>query len=484
LLERALLNLIGNAVKFTDRGRILVSAVALKDAVRISVQDSGAGVPADKQSQLFHRYPLGARAARKGAGLGLYLTRLIVDLHGGALRHNAPASGGAEFIIDLKPAPDGAELEQPELAPDRYYAEALGSDAVGPEPISPPESSAPADSERPRLLIVEDEPELSAALIQLFSDRYVVLHAENGRRGYEVALQFSPDAVVADVLMPESSGLEMLERMRASESLRGTPVLLLTARADAASRRRGLDLGAEDYVAKPFDPRELELRVRNLVERKLRAKNAVDRMRERMFADFHDYLGAPLTDLNHIVDRLEREGGLPAERLEQLRESVRRTHWSFRNLLETSDDLRILERDFLYGLHLTLLRRYAALNREFRLSIDPDLSRSLQGASLAGLKATLHVTALELTTNDLKYGDGPSTWEIRTAEDDGEMLELAMEAATRYAAEPGRRGRGGANIIQRAAEIGGTANLRVANGRFYAQIRLPLDARARKNPGR
>lgn len=484
LLERALLNLIGNAVKFTDSGRIIVSAVALKDAVRISVQDTGAGVPAEKQSQLFHRYPLGARAARKGAGLGLYLTRLIVDLHGGALRHNAPPAGGAEFIIDLKPAPAGAELEQPELLLDRYYAEALGSDALGPEPVAPPESTASADPERPRLLIVEDEPELSAALIQLFSDRYVVVHAENGRRGYDVALQFGPDAVVADVLMPESSGLEMLERMRASESLRGTPVLLLTARADAASRRRGLDLGAEDYVAKPFDPRELELRVRNLVERKRRAKNALDQMRERMFADFHDYLGAPLTDLNHIVDRLEREGGLPAERLEQLREAVRRTHWSFRNLLETSDDLRILERDFLYGLHLTLLRRYAALNREFRLSIDPDLSRSLQGASLAGLKATLHVTALEITTNDLKYGDGPSTWEIRTAEDDSEMLELAMEAATRYAAEPGRRGRGGGNIVQRAAEIGGTATLRVENGRFYARIRLPLDARARTQPGR
>ncbi len=478
LFERALLNLLGNAVKFTDQGRITVSASALKDAVRISVRDSGAGVSAEKQARLFQRYPLGARDARKGAGLGLYLTRLIIDLHGGALRHAAPEDGGAEFIIDLKRAPDGADLEEPELHLDRYYAEALGSDAVGPAAVAPRDLSTAFahSSDRPRVLIVEDEPELAAALIQFFSDRYAVLHGENGIRGYELALQFGPDVVVADVLMPESSGLDMLERMRANESLRATPVLLLTARADAASRRRGLDLGAEDYVAKPFDPRELELRVRNLVERKRRAENALDRMRERMFADFHDYLGAPLTDLNHIVDRLEREGGLPPERLEELRESVRRTHWSFRNLLETSDDLRILERDFLYGLHLTLLRRYAALNREFRLSIDPDLSRSLQGAGQAGLKSTLHVTALEITTNDLKYGEGPSTWEIRTAEDDDHILELTMEAATRYAAEPGRRGRGGANIVQRAAEIGGSATLRVENDRFFAQIRLPLHA--------
>lgn len=114
----------------------------------------------------------------------------------------------------------------------------------------------------PTVLVVEDDPTILQLLqVNFEMEGFVVLTAEDGQQGLAVARESSPDVVVSDVMMPNMSGLELLAALKSADATKGIPVLLLSAKAQAADVRNGLDAGAEDYVTKPFEPLDLIDRV-------------------------------------------------------------------------------------------------------------------------------------------------------------------------------------------------------------------------------
>ncbi|QEY32854.1 response regulator transcription factor [Synechococcus sp. RSCCF101] len=132
-------------------------------------------------------------------------------------------------------------------------------------------NETPAEPVAPRLLLVDDEPGLRAAVQAYLEDEgFEVTTAVDGEEGWERAQTLHPDVVISDVMMPRCDGYGLLQRLRADERLGGTPVIFLTAKGMTADRTQGFLAGVDDYIPKPFDPDELVARVRNVLRRQER----------------------------------------------------------------------------------------------------------------------------------------------------------------------------------------------------------------------
>ncbi|GAB4210360.1 MAG: ATP-binding protein [Roseiflexaceae bacterium] len=268
LIERVVTNLLGNAFKFTPQGgHIRLALRAGGNQARISVADSGPGVPEDQRALIFERFRQGdAGATRRysGTGLGLFIVKQLVDLHGGAVSVSDAPEGGALFVVTLPlRAPHGSLVEPAPMLP----APAAPLVQLPPEPPlveATNEASAP-DDQRPLVLVVEDHTEMRAFLRAELARCYRVAEATDGKAGLERAAELRPDLVVSDLMMPGMSGDQLVEALQSTPELRDTPVVLLTARADPALRVRMLRAGARDYLVKPFSTEELIARIDQLI---------------------------------------------------------------------------------------------------------------------------------------------------------------------------------------------------------------------------
>jgi signal transduction histidine kinase/AraC-like DNA-binding protein len=278
-LEKVFANLLSNALKFTpEGGSVRVAVRAQGDAdVEVEVRDSGPGIPAEALPHLFDRFyqfdP--ARAAEPGTGIGLALAKELVVLHGGTIAVASEEGFGAAFTVRLRrgrahlrgedlageavPMHAGKGHGTHEEAGQDWHEEEvddLGDDAAD----VPPPASAPT------VLVVEDHPDVRAYVRRHLARRYHVLEAEDGAEGLAVARQARPDLVVSDVMMPGLDGYALCRALKEDEALNHVPVILLTARAEAEDTLEGLAHGADDYLTKPFNARELLLRAENLIE--------------------------------------------------------------------------------------------------------------------------------------------------------------------------------------------------------------------------
>jgi signal transduction histidine kinase/DNA-binding response OmpR family regulator len=274
-IEKVLDNLLGNALKFTPRGGVVhVEVSPLDDGrVSVSVQDSGPGIPADQLERVFERfYQVEATARRRwpGAGIGLALARQLVEMHRGTITAESAGGEGARFTVTLRrgrehlPAEllDGAEPERER----RPAGSAPVPTATPHEPLRSVEVVAlERDVDRTTVLVVDDNPEVRAYIRRHLEPDYRVVEAAGGAEGLERARQLVPDLVVSDVMMPGLDGNALFRSLREDPELEFVPVVLLTAKASAESRIQGLREGVDDYIVKPFDPRELRARVDNLI---------------------------------------------------------------------------------------------------------------------------------------------------------------------------------------------------------------------------
>jgi signal transduction histidine kinase len=280
MMERVLINLLSNAIKFTPEGGAIELALALEgDDVLLSVSDSGPGIREDDAEIIFERFrQVDGSITRKhgGSGLGLAIVRDVVALHGGSVRAGRSAAGGAAFVVTL-PRAAGTQAAS-DMAPQpagpvtQLALESTLRELSLAEPATPVRPAAPG---RPSVLVVEDNPDLRAFIADLLGDSYNVSVAADGQEGLERAHALQPDLIVTDIMMPRLSGDQMIRALRESGSMADLPVLLLTARADEEMRIGLLVNGGQDYLTKPFQPRELQARVANLV----RAKRTADRLR-------------------------------------------------------------------------------------------------------------------------------------------------------------------------------------------------------------
>ncbi len=258
-----LTNLLANAFKFTPAGgRIACRAERIaSERLLIEVQDTGPGVPEALKRHIFDRFTQGnEQLGASGSGLGLNIVKEFVELHRGTVVVLDAPGGGALFQLELPlQAPDGAYVRSGATSPPAAQPTALPLQA--PE-LSPTPAFRPG---HPRVLVVEDNPDLRHFLHDVLVDEYNVTLEEDGDDGIKAALADPPDLIVTDLMMPRCDGETFLRTLRSQPDFPNVPALVLSARADDALRERLLEELAQDYLTKPFSPQELRARVHNLV---------------------------------------------------------------------------------------------------------------------------------------------------------------------------------------------------------------------------
>jgi signal transduction histidine kinase/DNA-binding response OmpR family regulator/sugar lactone lactonase YvrE len=281
-LEIILTNLLANAFKYTpEGGRIELAATVVGtpggeavfergqpvgNYLEITVVDTGTGIATGELAHIFDPYYQASHTdtlRMTGTGIGLSLVKQFAERHGGSIAVASEVGVGTTFRLRL---PFGqAHLQPGDLAPDAGQPESLApATLAAPEALYLPNEPVTLAT-RPRLLVVEDNDEVRQYLQQLFAADYEVLAAADGLEGWRLALEQAPALVVSDVMMPRSDGLELCQRLKQHPKTSHVPVLLLTARTAALHEVEGLDLGADDYVPKPFNPLVLQAKAAALL---------------------------------------------------------------------------------------------------------------------------------------------------------------------------------------------------------------------------
>jgi signal transduction histidine kinase len=309
--ERIVLNLVSNALKFTLTGQVSIRMHAVEDSFELEVTDTGSGISAEDLPRIFDRFAtIEAPHARtvERTGIGLSLVKERVRLHGGTIE--AKSSRGVGTTITVRIPRGRAHLPQdriaaeapppqPDSAAQPYLEEALGW--LGGD--SKPAPTAPAaDPSRQRLLVVDDNADMRNYLLRLLQDRWQVETAADGAAALEQIRERAPDLIVADIMMPNVDGLELLRRVRSEAATAQIPVLLLSARAGEEASVGGLRASADDYLIKPFSRHELLARIESrlatareqAMERQARIRAEHDiKAKEEFFAALAHELRSP-----------------------------------------------------------------------------------------------------------------------------------------------------------------------------------------------
>lgn len=271
-LQQILHNLIENAVKYTPAGEIHVSAMLKDNQVTVHVADTGRGIPADQLSAIFNPYVQlegETDSPYKGSGLGLSISKTLIELQGGCIWAEARENGGSVFSFTL---PAGSRQTAQEAA--QQYALLETNDTY----------QQPASTQA-NILIVDDEPvNLSILENYLSQQPYQITKAVNGRLALDKITKASYDLVILDLMLPDFSGYEVCQHIRERFTPLELPVLILTIRNKPDDIALALETGANDYLAKPFDKRELLARISSLLLMKKSMKLAVESERDLLLS--------------------------------------------------------------------------------------------------------------------------------------------------------------------------------------------------------
>jgi len=256
-LQNIMSNLLSNAIKFTPAGgEIEVAVHKAGPEIVIRVTDTGPGIPREHLPHIFDRfYQVEDTGSRyDGSGIGLALVKELVRLLGGSISVESPPGKGAGFCIQLPISRGASPASTPLLSsPVEAFATPL------------PELQVPLPGERDTVLLVEDNADVMTYLSAVLAESYQVLTARNGQEGIDKALEYIPDIIVSDVMMPVKTGFELCKALKSDDRSSHIPIVLLTAKADHEAKIAGLTYGADVYLSKPFNQEELQLQLKKLV---------------------------------------------------------------------------------------------------------------------------------------------------------------------------------------------------------------------------
>jgi signal transduction histidine kinase/CheY-like chemotaxis protein len=268
--EKIVVNLMANAIKYTLVGGIDVVLSPGDDAFRLTVTDTGIGIAGSDLPHLFERFHrvTGATArTREGTGIGLALVHELATLHGGTVSVSSEPGAGSAFTVTLPYGAADAAEDGPSPAPSP--SEAARGEATGWERAI--DAGGPARTEHregtAEILVADDNPDMQAYLVRVLAPHWTARTASDGEAALAAVAERAPDLVLTDVMMPRIDGFELLRALRADPATRDIPVIMLTARAGQEAAVEGLDAGADDYLAKPFQAAELIARIRVGLER-------------------------------------------------------------------------------------------------------------------------------------------------------------------------------------------------------------------------
>ncbi len=270
-IETILINLLSNAFKFTPEfGKVTIHSNTIqikedrnfREYFRIIVEDNGRGIPESDVDLIFDRFyqtETNQLLQQEGSGIGLALVKELVELHDGNIVADSKPGSGTRIIVDL---PTDLVVNEPEETLhqiDRSRASAI----INEMPVGADKENVAAD--QPIILVIEDHSEVRSYIEETIHFKYQVISAKDGIDGIGMAIAKIPDLIISDVMMPMKDGYEVCRELKNNEKTSHIPIILLTAKSDTEAKIEGLQTQADDYITKPFVPRELLVRIDNLI---------------------------------------------------------------------------------------------------------------------------------------------------------------------------------------------------------------------------
>ncbi len=382
MLSKVVFNILSNALKYTKQGKVVIQLSTISadnldfetnsrftDFLQIRIEDTGEGIDEAQLSKVFDRFYQGVGNNKKGYGIGLSHTRDLVEAHNGKIDVSSDLGIGTVFdvFLPLILSEDNEEFTQ--LKPVIGKREMPFIDKqVESEPI---EESGDAKNNL-TILVVEDNKDLRHFIVRELRSNYQVLEASNGIEGLQKARTAFPDLILSDVMMPEMDGIEFCREIKTDLKTSHIPVVLLTAKVNKEAKYKGLEIGADDYISKPFDLGLLLLRIKNLIKNRERlrsifgsspnfepSKVTVTSIDETFLTDLMAKIEDNISDVNFSIGNLEQEmgmshssfynkiKGLTGYSAKELLNSCRMKR--AKQIIEDTDNIRISEVAYMVG---------------------------------------------------------------------------------------------------------------------------------------
>lgn len=289
-IERVCYNLLSNAFKFTpENGKITVRLSTWIDKdekyVQLSVEDNGIGISAQHVKNIFERFYM-SDYQYAGSGIGLALTKAFIDLHKGTITVESAGGTGSLFTFRIPVTQPGYSAfvytgeissdnnsisfweDMESILPVENLSEKAGATGSS---FAVPDQVREQGSEY-SILIIDDNADIRNYLRSTLQNNYTILEAEDGKEGVKMAMKYVPDVVICDILMPVMDGIECCKMLKTELQTSHIPVIMLTACSLDEQRIVGFETGADSYIAKPFNAKVLEARVRNLINNRTQLK--------------------------------------------------------------------------------------------------------------------------------------------------------------------------------------------------------------------
>lgn len=267
IIDKIGYNLLSNAFKFTELGgkiEVIVTVNETDQTLKLVVKDNGIGIPDEKQNLIFKRF---AQIQASTTGIGLSLTRELTELHNGEISFVSKQGEGSEFTVLLN------------TNPALFKEEEINQLNIKPVINQPPHFLLDESDDLPaikemealnnnKILIVEDNTEIREYLADYLSKFFKIEQASNGVEGLEKAIEYEPDLIVCDIVMPEMDGIEVTRKLKGEFQTSHIPVLLLTAITSDEKKLEATEAGADEYITKPFNIKYLLTKIFKLIEQR------------------------------------------------------------------------------------------------------------------------------------------------------------------------------------------------------------------------
>jgi signal transduction histidine kinase/ligand-binding sensor domain-containing protein/DNA-binding response OmpR family regulator len=335
-LEKIINNLLSNAFKFTPEGGEIDFTIEkmIKD-VEIRITDNGIGITEERIDKIFDRfYQVDSSHTRQGegTGIGLALTKELVELHKGKIKVESKEGEGTTVTVQLQLGKNHLKTEE---IVEKQIEEILPENEELPEPLLDTKNKKEKtdiyvllDTDKPLLLVVEDNPDVRSYIISHLEEDYRIQEAVDGEDGLNQAIKHIPDLIISDVMMPKMDGFRLCNKLKTDERTSHIPIIMLTAKATSKDKIEGYELGADDYIMKPFDAKELSVRINNLIEQRKRLRDhfrkqgvfeiddkAVTSIDKKFLNKLTEIISKHISDTSFNVDMFSDEIGMSRSQL-------------------------------------------------------------------------------------------------------------------------------------------------------------------------
>lgn len=334
-LDKVIFNVLSNAFKYTpDNGTITIEITTSSTDMIIRIADSGPGIPKDMKEMVFERFyqiPEDNNRKKMGTGIGLHLSRSLMNIHHGKIYVEDSELPGATFVITLPL--DNSYLKESEIKTDptdRNLATLVQTSLMETENATNDHSPEGRTKFKYKVLIVEDDNDIKDYLLEVLKSDYRLITAENGAEGLELTIKELPDCIITDVMMPVMNGTEMCNKIKNNDQTNHIPVIMLTAKTSIEHRIEGIQAGADSYLPKPFNIDHLKVRINKLIElrrvikekyrnkeKKEESSNSIKSFDEKFLEKLETIVKEQLADTDLSVETISAKIGISRSQLQR-----------------------------------------------------------------------------------------------------------------------------------------------------------------------